>query len=430
MMRRAAAWLILALACQAAPAMADLRGHGGPVRSLAISQDGLQALSGSFDTSAILWNIETGAAERVLRLHEGSVNAVAFLPDGRAVTGGQDGRVALWPHEATRDPAILIRHDAPVAGLAVSADGSTVASASWDGTASLTGIAAGDEEGTARRLSGHAGNVNAVAFLPDGRLVSAGYDLTLRIWPLQGQGAPVVYTLPTPLNALVVAPDGQIVASGADGIIRLVDSDTGAIEEIGAQSGQPTVAMAMSADGARVAAASINGTVAIVDRAAQTVALTLPGNGTPVWSLAFEPNDGALLTGGMDRVVRIWDPVTGERLDDGVLEAEAVDRLGDSHGARVFRACAACHTLDADDGNRAGPTLHGIFGRPIASLPDYDYSPALRGMDIVWTPETVAELFDVGPNHYTPGTKMPEQRITSADDRAALIEFLQERTTR
>jgi cytochrome c len=45
-------------------------------------------------------------------------------------------------------------------------------------------------------------------------------------------------------------------------------------------------------------------------------------------------------------------------------------------------------------------------------------------MDIVWTPETVSKLFELGPNAYTPGTKMPEQRIGSAEDRRALTDFL------
>ncbi len=42
----------------------------------------------------------------------------------------------------------------------------------------------------------------------------------------------------------------------------------------------------------------------------------------------------------------------------------------------------------------------------------------------MWTPETVSRLFEVGPNAYTPGTKMPEQIIGSADDRRALMDFL------
>ena len=77
-------------------AQAQLRGHGGPVRALAISPDGTQALSGSFDTSAIRWSLQRNAAEQVLRFHDGAVNAVAFLPDGRIATSGEDARIAIW----------------------------------------------------------------------------------------------------------------------------------------------------------------------------------------------------------------------------------------------------------------------------------------------------------------------------------------------
>jgi cytochrome c len=61
-------------------------------------------------------------------------------------------------------------------------------------------------------------------------------------------------------------------------------------------------------------------------------------------------------------------------------------------------------------------------------LPGYNFSDALKKLDIVWTPETVAKLFEVGPMEYTPGTKMPEQKIGSADDRSALMEFLRKAT--
>jgi cytochrome c len=99
-------------------------------------------------------------------------------------------------------------------------------------------------------------------------------------------------------------------------------------------------------------------------------------------------------------------------------------------GAQVFRACVGCHSLQRDRGNRAGPSLRGIIGRKIATLPGYNFSPALKKLDIVWTPETLSKLFEIGPSAFTPGTKMPEQRIESAQDRAALVEFLKRATSR
>jgi cytochrome c len=107
----------------------------------------------------------------------------------------------------------------------------------------------------------------------------------------------------------------------------------------------------------------------------------------------------------------------------GAVDDPLAQYAGD-RGAEVFRACVACHTLTPDEGNRAGPTLAGIFGRRIATLPGYNFSPALKRLDIVWTPATVSRLFEIGPMAYTPGTKMPEQKIGSAEDRKALVDFL------
>jgi len=129
-------------------------------------------------------------------------------------------------------------------------------------------------------------------------------------------------------------------------------------------------------------------------------------------------------------VIRRWNAATSEPIDTAVTGApeDPLAAFNGDPGAEVFRACVACHTLHADDGARAGPTLAGIFGRKIATLPGYNFSPALRALDITWTPETVAKLFEVGPMAYTPGTKMPEQKIGSADDRTALVKFLEKAT--
>jgi cytochrome c len=260
--------------------------------------------------------------------------------------------------------------------------------------------------------------------------VSAGYALTLRIWPLAG-GAPTVTTLPTPLNAVAVAPDGEIVTGGADGKIYFL-SPTGELRGAVVAAETPIIAIALSRDGALVAAAGVRGSVAIIDRRARTVARTLVGPGLPVWSAAFLSDNRTLLTGGTDRMIRRWDAVTGDAIG-GVAIGGSEDTLapyaGD-HGAEIFRACVACHTLDARATNRAGPTLAGIFGRKIASLPGYRYSEALKQLDIVWTPATVAKLFEVGPMTYTPGTKMPEQKIGSPEDREALVKFLEKVTRR
>jgi cytochrome c len=190
----------------------------------------------------------------------------------------------------------------------------------------------------------------------------------------------------------------------------------------------PVIGLALSPDGTRIAAATVAGSVAMIDRAGAKVLFNLVGPGLPVWSLAFRPDGRELLTGGSDRLVRRWDAARGEPI--GAL---AVSRPPDflaeftgSRGAEVFQACAACHTLTADGGNRAGPTLAGVFGRRIATARGYNYSEALKRLDIVWTADTIARLFEVGPSRYTPGTKMPDQTISDRRDREELVRFLEQ----
>ena len=72
-----------------------------------------------------------------------------------------------------------------------------------------------------------------------------------------------------------------------------------------------------------------------------------------------------------------------------------------------------------------------VFGRTVrVSNPEKPYFPevGLKKLDVVWTPETVSKLFEIGPAQYTPGTKMPEQVIGSPDDRTALVRFLEKAT--
>lgn len=408
-------------------ALAQLMGHGGPVRTIAVSADGKILLSGGFDTAAIRWSLASESAEQVLRFHSDAVNAVGFLHDGRMVTAGADARIAIWTPGEQQPDQVLQGHQAPIAAIAISPDGSTIASASWDHTVRLWSL----RDGSQRVLEGHSQNVNGVGFAPDGRsLVSVGYDLALRIWHLP-DGAAETVTVPSPLNALVIAGDGEIVTGAADGRLRLLSPDGGDRGEFAAGA-TPIVALAISNDGALIAAADVGGTVAIIDRKVRSVLRTLVGPGTPVWCVAFLPDNETLLTGGADGRIRRWNVHSGDAIDTNLqgTPADPLAAYAGDHGAEVFRACVACHTLSPAAVQRAGPTLAGLYGRKIASLPGYRFSDALKAMDIVWTPETVAKLFEVGPNAYTPGTKMPEQRIGSAEDRKALTEFLRRATTK
>jgi cytochrome c len=404
---------VLALLAAYVAEAADLRGHGGPVSALAVSKD--QVLSGSFDTRVILWDRARAVALRVLRLHEGNVTATAFLPDGGYASAGQDGRVALWPAKGIEPRQVTQEHQAPVAGLALSPDGKTLAAGGWDGRLQFLTL----ETGKIKVIDAHRGMVTGLGYIPDGRLVTVGSDLRLIIW--QGPRPTARIGLPASPSGLAIAGDVAAVIF-ADGAVRLFGPEGLRAER--QLNDRPLSAVAASRN--VVAAASVEGNVWVMEAADLAPRHALePGQG-PVWSLALTQEE--LLTGGGDGLIRRWDLATAEPLGSG---AEAVTASFDdgSRGAEVFRACALCHSLAPDDGNRAGPSLHGLFGRRIATAENYHYSEALRRMDIVWTPETVSQLFAVGPDSYTPGSRMPDQRVPRAEDRAALVEFL-ERATR
>src|SRR6516164_4441062 len=101
------------LALHSASAHAQLAGHGGPVRAIAISSDGDSILSGSFDTAAIRWSLKTESAGQVLRFHSDAVNAVAFLKDGRMATAGMDARIGVWTPGRQQPDQVFEGHAAP-----------------------------------------------------------------------------------------------------------------------------------------------------------------------------------------------------------------------------------------------------------------------------------------------------------------------------
>jgi cytochrome c len=413
---------LLLLLGLALPAAAQEAVHGGPVRALAVSGGALA--SAGFDQSMIVWDPATGRARAVVRWHAGAVNALAPLPEGGFASAGEDGRIALWPAQPAREPARTLEgHIEPVAALALSPDGRRLASAAWDGSARVWDLATG----TALVLEGHRGNVNGVAFRPDGMVATAGFDGTLRLWP--GAEPPkLLAEFGFPLNTLAALPDGTLAVGGVDGMLRLVSPD-GAVREVRAGA-RPLVALAVAPDGATVAAGSLGGSVTIWDVASLRLRHTLEGPGLPVWSAVFAPDGRSLWTGGTDRRVRRWDAATGRPIGPlGGESAEQVPSGVDPHGARVWRFCAACHSLTPEGGNMAGPHLHNLFGRRMGSVAGYEYSERLARGDIVWTRETVADLFTRGPDEVTPGTKMPVQRVDNPDDLRALLDFL-EATTR
>ena len=226
--------------------------------------------------------------------------------------------------------------------------------------------------------------------------------------------------LPASPNA-VVAAESHLAVIFADGTLRLISPDVEGEEIVLTErllSERPLIALAAGHN--TLAAAAVSGEVWLLDATDLTTRhAILPGQGA-IWSLAV--TETAILTGGADGLIRRWDRMTGEPRGTGDAPQEIAFDDG-SRGAEVWRSCALCHALTP---------MTAIAPVPPCTASSVVGSVRQRGMTSRrrcgrWISsgrrQKVADLFKYGPEAYTPGSRMPEQRIPAEDDRQALVEF-------
>jgi len=96
-----------------------------------------------------------------------------------------------------------------------------------------------------------------------------------------------------------------------------------------------------------------------------------------------------------------------------------------AEGAKVFKKCAACHSISEGGANKIGPALWGVIGRKAGSVPDYKYSKAMAAHSKNWSFEEM-NGFLIKPKDWIKGTKMSFAGLKKANERAAVILFMNE----
>jgi len=215
----------------------DLKGHGGWVTAIATSsEEPDMVLSASRDKSLIVWNLvreegKYGVAKRRLTGHSHYVQDVAISSDGQfALSGSWDGTLRLWDLNSGNTTRRFVGHTKDVLSVAFSADNRQIVSGSRDKTINLWNTL-GQLKFTIAE-EGHKEWVSCVRFSPNLNtplIVSAGWDKVVKVWNLNHCKIRTNLLGHTGyVNSVTVSPDGSLCASGGkDGTAMLWDLNEG-----------------------------------------------------------------------------------------------------------------------------------------------------------------------------------------------------------
>jgi WD40 repeat protein len=244
---------------------------------------------------------------------------VAFSPDGSTLAAGYDHpnvsehqTLRLWDL-TTKKARSLPGHDATVMALAVSPDGKTLATASYDRTARLWEMASGK---CLQELRGHTDAVRALAFSPDGQQVaSAGSDLSIKTWNVKNGSLQSNRTgHKDTIRSLAFSPGSELLISAAnDSTIKIWnDKDGTFVRAIADESKVQSVAC--SPDGSLLASGNENSRVELWQLGTGALWKSLPGHSGKIRCVAFSPDGKTLASGGEDGTVRLWNVITGQEM--------------------------------------------------------------------------------------------------------------------
>ena len=106
------------------------------------------------------------------------------------------------------------------------------------------------------------------------------------------------------------------------------------------------------------------------------------------------------------------------------IDIAAIMALGDAvSGKKIFKKCAACHSINKGGKNKIGPALYNVVGRTVGGVDDYKYSKTLASYGKEWTFEEL-NGFLTKPSSYLKGTKMSYAGLRKEKDRASVIKYL------
>ncbi len=246
--------------------------------------------------------------------HSHLVRSVAISPDGLTLASGSwDNTIKLWHLRSGKLICTITGHSAPVFAVVFSPDGGILVSGSSDGTIKLWQPSNGNLRGT---LSGHLDLVKSVAISSDGQTIASGSDdNTIKLW--QTSSGKLIRTITAhaePVSAVAYSSDSKIIVSGSsDCTIKLWEAYTGKLISTFPGHSNLIKSVAISSNGQIIASGSRDNTIKLWQTSSGDIIGTLTGHSKGVWCVAISLDGEMLASGSSDDTIKLW------QLDSGTL---------------------------------------------------------------------------------------------------------------
>jgi WD40 repeat protein len=290
-----------------------LKGHKTPVYAVSFAPDTGQLVSSAFDNEILWWDEGAGSPKRRTKVEAGVISTIrAFSLDRLIAAGSAESQVTYCKLEGEKVEAFKANQEEWVGCLAISSDGSSVATGSLHHALSVTSISDG---GAMYRRQEHADAVTAVAWSNDGRLLATGSaDATVKLWDARaGKAVGTISQLRGTVTALAFSNDGQyLAAAGVDLSIRVFRLSDGELVKMMFGHTKPVESIAFHPNNWLFASASRDGTVGLWNAAKGIGNVRIECSTRPVSCVAFSPDGTRLAAAGQDKLVRIWEVAAKE----------------------------------------------------------------------------------------------------------------------
>lgn len=284
----------------AKPVFLLLDHHQKGVNAVAFSPDGKTLVTGSDDSTARVWDADSGEVLLKLTGHEGWVLSVAVNGDGVVATADSEGRVAIWDTNKKTLLRVIQAHRAWVRAITFSEDGKRLATGADDATVKIWDTNTGK---LLRTLTGHTNWITGVLFI-DNQVVSSSRDGTVQFWNAVSGNNTRKLELEQWIYYLALSPDGTRFATAAQNGVKIWNRINGRL--IQTVSERISWAVAFSPDRLRLAIGNADGSIELFDAKTFEKQQTLQAHTSYIKALTFSPDSQKLASASRDGMARIW----------------------------------------------------------------------------------------------------------------------------